>query len=982
MQGITVAKKSFNIGRAGGRSPKNGIATFLFVVALFFLVSIGLNGYQNTQVNNEFPAPRGIGASNPDLYLWNVSWTGLNYASAKDVANTTGGIFIVGTSRETGFSNQAFLSMYYENGTCAWNKTWGAEPGDDVAYGVSVYGGSVYVAGWEQVVGVYKGFVKRFYVNGTSAWNRTWNGGANTDYANDISVSSDGVYVAGTTRNFGLTSGGGFLTKYYFNGTNAWNHTWGTASNGGDGEGVATFTGGAYVTGMIEPAANAYLARYYQNGTLAWQRTWIGDYSDIGYDVAVAVDGVYMAGTTSSTSDMLLTKYYSNGTSAWNMSRTTTGADYVNCITTGFGGIYLACYDGPHGSVPSLARASLAGMYSWDRTYVQSFYTGEAYGVVCDAGGIYLVGWMHGSVFIAKYAPNPAPVVTDLPNHDVGYTTMHNWLNWTITDTTIEAPYYYVYRNGTPVLEGSWASGTRVNCSIDYLSLGYYNFTIKAYDIYTCGSFSEDQVIVHVVPIPPSEPRGFWSQGGNQTITLRWSTPSYDGGAIITNYTIYRGDTAGSLVLIDMMGAVIQYTDTGLTNGHTYYYKIAAVNSAGEGNFSTIEWMYPRTTPPAPLNLVATPGSSSNSLTWEIPASDGGAYIWGYHLYRGNASNGETYYQGVGNVTSFLDTSVANGQMYYYKVRAQNEAGLGAMSNEASGTPLSVPSVPQNFNAGFTLLAVNLTWQDPASTGGTPILAYDIYRGLALNATSLLISLGSSMRAYLDYVPDVNQTYWYRLIARNAIGNSIAANLSSDIDNDTMPGTWEFRFGLNPHNDIDMATDFDADGLENYLEYQHRTNPTLNDTDGDGLSDNDEVRTYHTDPNDVDSDNDLIPDNWETQMGTDPLVNDASLDVDGDGLTNFQEYQNHTDPHDLDTDDDGFNDGVEVEAGTDPTDPGDSPTRQNFWMDLMQRGILIPIVGAATGAVMAGVIATIRKKAKNRRSMSSEPVNSTPAAEK
>ncbi|MFX0065361.1 MAG: LamG domain-containing protein [Candidatus Hermodarchaeota archaeon] len=52
-----------------------------------------------------------------------------------------------------------------------------------------------------------------------------------------------------------------------------------------------------------------------------------------------------------------------------------------------------------------------------------------------------------------------------------------------------------------------------------------------------------------------------------------------------------------------------------------------------------------------------------------------------------------------------------------------------------------------------------------------------------------------------------------------------------------MPDGWEVQYSLNPLNATDAADDPDLDGLTNLEEYQTGTDPTDDDTDGDGYLD-------------------------------------------------------------------------------------------------------------------------------------------------
>lgn len=70
---------------------------------------------------------------------------------------------------------------------------------------------------------------------------------------------------------------------------------------------------------------------------------------------------------------------------------------------------------------------------------------------------------------------------------------------------------------------------------------------------------------------------------------------------------------------------------------------------------------------------------------------------------------------------------------------------------------------------------------------------------------------------------------------------------------------------------ITPLPDQDHDGLTDAEETRLATKPTQADTDGDLLSDFDEVRVYHSDPLKPDTDGDGIPDGLEVRRGTNPV---------------------------------------------------------------------------------------------------------------
>ena len=81
-----------------------------------------------------------------------------------------------------------------------------------------------------------------------------------------------------------------------------------------------------------------------------------------------------------------------------------------------------------------------------------------------------------------------------------------------------------------------------------------------------------------------SAPTGLTATGGASQVALDWSAVS---GA--SRYTVYWGNATGVSSSSTAITSVStnSYTHTGLVNGTTYYYKVAAVDSAGTGTLSS-----------------------------------------------------------------------------------------------------------------------------------------------------------------------------------------------------------------------------------------------------------------------------------------------------------------------------------------------------------------------------------------------------------
>jgi fibronectin type 3 domain-containing protein len=183
---------------------------------------------------------------------------------------------------------------------------------------------------------------------------------------------------------------------------------------------------------------------------------------------------------------------------------------------------------------------------------------------------------------------------------------------------------YAVGSSNYPYLAYQWVgSGTSGSVTFTAPSApGSYEFRYFPNDGLTVATTSN---AVQVQAAKPATPSNLTATAGDGQVALSW--PASTGA---TSYNVYRWSGSAWVVIQNVSGT--SATDTGLTNGTTYYYEVSAVNSGGESNATN----YVIAVPQGAVSITTQPTDttvSGTSANLQVSATDstGGinlVYTW------------------------------------------------------------------------------------------------------------------------------------------------------------------------------------------------------------------------------------------------------------------------------------------------------------------------------------------------------------------
>jgi fibronectin type 3 domain-containing protein len=344
----------------------------------------------------------------------------------------------------------------------------------------------------------------------------------------------------------------------------------------------------------------------------------------------------------------------------------------------------------------------------------------------------------------------------------------------------------------------------------------------------------------------PSAPYGLRAVAGNDQVTLTWL-----GGGGATSFNVYRGTAAGGETLVEAGVSGPSFVDTGVSNGTSYFYRVSAVNDAGEGSQSGEASATP-TPGPAPVyrircgsNVAAPPfqqdqyftggGTAGTGQTIDVsgvanPApqavyqtirdgdfsyvfptlTPGAPYTVRLHFAESftNFIGERVFDVSINGVTVFprfdiLAAAGAPGKAVVEQFNATADAGgnISLQTTTHTGgailsgieilTGSAVPSSPYGLRAVAGNGQVALTW-----LGGAGASSFNVYRGTS-PGNETPYETGVPSPAFVDAAAANGTTYFYVVTAADAAGEGAISNEASATPTTGPAPVYRIRCGSN-----------------------------------------------------------------------------------------------------------------------------------------------------------------------------------------
>ena len=304
-------------------------------------------------------------------------------------------------------------------------------------------------------------------------------------------------------------------------------------------------------------------------------------------------------------------------------------------------------------------------------------------------------------------------------------------------------------------------------------------------------SFTHDQLTAGTLyyytgrTVPTSGEKSTWAPQTSATVLAPSGIPALTAspaiGKIQLSWTPVTG--AGSYHLITwtdgqadwerigdpIAGTVTAYTHAGLTPDTSYHYRVRAVISGTEGDWSDSVSAAP--TVPAAPTLTATAGIGQVALNWTA-VTDADSYqvvMWNDDLEDWDRIGDPITH----TLTAYTHTGLEPGHIYYYNVKAVADGIEGDWATSISAIPLAPVAPTLTAAAGTGQIALN--WNAVASAQSYRLIYWTDAQDAWLRIGD---PLTSTVTSFIHSPLTSGQVYYYRI---SSVLNGVEGDLSNTI---------------------------------------------------------------------------------------------------------------------------------------------------------------------------------------------------------
>ena len=296
--------------------------------------------------------------------------------------------------------------------------------------------------------------------------------------------------------------------------------------------------------------------------------------------------------------------------------------------------------------------------------------------------------------------------------------------------------------------------------------------------------------------------------------------PSDPGGGrgsspnLVESYTVEYADNADfanstMLVVSTVPGQTVYQVTTSnqehnadftIMKGGLYFFRVSCTNQVGSSQMSDRVQAFALSAPSSPLNLAGTISSGGVLLSWSLPLDTGtGSNSYPLQNYVVEISqvdpseivdcpttSGCSLIQINASILNYRPQDLVNGVSYYFRIYAENDAGLSPPSPSIEVMARGVPSSPTSVAAVWLQASgsVSVTWSAPLDSG------FGAAAGVGtIEAYQVECSLTSDFFRFLSYVVVAStasfsnlirgKMYYFRVAALNVAGIGMYSNVVS-----------------------------------------------------------------------------------------------------------------------------------------------------------------------------------------------------------